>query len=177
MCIRDRYYIEPLITEPLNQNQGYIYDIIQKETNNICKNQKLSKQQFLLCYYATETLNSLCTSMIDMTNIQPYKNTSDDLDKVNQSMSEKYSSIFLQQDNRFSVDEINFQELSEKKEFYGIMNFLKNKSKQQMNFHKVNMKVIQIEASPYTCLLYTSDAADDMQCVDLGGRRIIKKKK
>eukprot|EP00825_Cyclidium_porcatum_P022990 TRINITY_DN25284_c0_g1_i1.p1 TRINITY_DN25284_c0_g1~~TRINITY_DN25284_c0_g1_i1.p1 ORF type:complete len:166 (-),score=4.86 TRINITY_DN25284_c0_g1_i1:19-516(-) len=28
-----------------------------------------------------------------------------------------------------------------------------------------------------TCLLYTSDAADDMQCVDLGGRRIIKKKK
>eukprot|EP00825_Cyclidium_porcatum_P050572 TRINITY_DN9064_c0_g1_i1.p1 TRINITY_DN9064_c0_g1~~TRINITY_DN9064_c0_g1_i1.p1 ORF type:complete len:218 (-),score=11.84 TRINITY_DN9064_c0_g1_i1:19-672(-) len=28
-----------------------------------------------------------------------------------------------------------------------------------------------------TCLLYTSDAADDMQCVDLGGRRVIKKKK
>ena len=27
------------------------------------------------------------------------------------------------------------------------------------------------------CLLYTSDAADDMQCVDLGGRRIIKKMK
>ena len=26
------------------------------------------------------------------------------------------------------------------------------------------------------CLLYTSDAADDMQCVDLGGRRIIKKR-
>src|SRR5680860_1851420 len=30
-------------------------------------------------------------------------------------------------------------------------------------------------ASP--CLLYTSDAADDLLCVDLGGRRIIKKKK
>ena len=27
----------------------------------------------------------------------------------------------------------------------------------------------------FNCLLYTSDAADDMQCVDLGGRRIIKK--
>src|SRR5680860_164992 len=27
------------------------------------------------------------------------------------------------------------------------------------------------------CLLYTSDAADDLLCVDLGGRRIIKKKK
>ena len=32
---------------------------------------------------------------------------------------------------------------------------------------------IQTEA----CLLYTSDAADDLLCVDLGGRRIIKKKK
>ncbi|WP_460413962.1 hypothetical protein, partial [Staphylococcus aureus] len=27
----------------------------------------------------------------------------------------------------------------------------------------------------YSCLLYTSDAADDTPCVDLGGRRIIKK--
>ena len=29
----------------------------------------------------------------------------------------------------------------------------------------------------HACLLYTSDAADDLLCVDLGGRRIIKKKK
>src|SRR5450756_526341 len=27
----------------------------------------------------------------------------------------------------------------------------------------------------HVCLLYTSDAADDLLCVDLGGRRIIKK--
>src|SRR5659263_745412 len=32
-------------------------------------------------------------------------------------------------------------------------------------------------ARPGPCLLYTSDAADDLLCVDLGGRRIIKKKK
>src|SRR5450756_3129672 len=31
--------------------------------------------------------------------------------------------------------------------------------------------------STLNCLLYTSDAADDLLCVDLGGRRIIKKKK
>src|SRR5665213_2013059 len=29
---------------------------------------------------------------------------------------------------------------------------------------------------PNFCLLYTSDAADDLLCVDLGGRRIIKQK-
>ena len=29
----------------------------------------------------------------------------------------------------------------------------------------------------YPCLLYTSDAADERSSVDLGGRRIIKKKK
>ena len=28
----------------------------------------------------------------------------------------------------------------------------------------------------YVCLLYTSDAADDLLCVDLGGRRTMKKK-
>ena len=30
---------------------------------------------------------------------------------------------------------------------------------------------------PRVCLLYTSDAADERSSVDLGGRRIIKKKK
>ena len=29
---------------------------------------------------------------------------------------------------------------------------------------------------PHRCLLYTSDAADERSSVDLGGRRIIKKK-
>ena len=28
----------------------------------------------------------------------------------------------------------------------------------------------------YDCLLYTSDAADDLLCVDFGGRRLLKKK-
>ena len=37
-------------------------------------------------------------------------------------------------------------------------------------------KILEIELELKNCLLYTSDAADDMQCVDLGGRRIIKKK-
>ena len=32
-------------------------------------------------------------------------------------------------------------------------------------------------AKPGACLLYTSDAADERSSVDLGGRRIIKKKK
>src|SRR5665213_3850013 len=34
-----------------------------------------------------------------------------------------------------------------------------------------------LEMANVPCLLYTSDAADDLLCVDLGGRRIIKKKK
>src|SRR5450756_3101911 len=38
-------------------------------------------------------------------------------------------------------------------------------------------QVLLKPAAAGTCLLYTSDAADDLLCVDLGGRRIIKKKK
>src|SRR5680860_262683 len=34
---------------------------------------------------------------------------------------------------------------------------------------------VMMGTSFWPCLLYTSDAADDLLCVDLGGRRIIKK--
>ncbi|GAB5803689.1 hypothetical protein JMUB7516_27440 [Staphylococcus aureus] len=33
---------------------------------------------------------------------------------------------------------------------------------------------LRITCLLFICLLYTSDAADDTPCVDLGGRRIIK---
>src|SRR5664279_4003386 len=47
-------------------------------------------------------------------------------------------------------------------------------------YHFNRYKAATISASlseGYTCLLYTSDAADEEDSVDLGGRRIIKKKK
>ena len=39
--------------------------------------------------------------------------------------------------------------------------------------------IVQVPVTPAgsVCLLYTSDAADERSSVDLGGRRIIKKKK
>ena len=43
-------------------------------------------------------------------------------------------------------------------------NFIENWIRQKAVLHKA-------------CLLYTSDAADERSSVDLGGRRIIKKKK
>ena len=44
--------------------------------------------------------------------------------------------------------------------------------------YALRRKALLPNASKYSiCLLYTSDAADDLLCVDLGGRRIIKKKK
>ena len=39
------------------------------------------------------------------------------------------------------------------------------------------VEIIVLSAENDTCLLYTSDAADERSSVDLGGRRIIKKKK
>ena len=40
----------------------------------------------------------------------------------------------------------------------------------------VDTRWVQRAGPLYTCLLYTSDAADERSSVDLGGRRIIKKK-
>ena len=42
-------------------------------------------------------------------------------------------------------------------------------------FDRIDKKKYLITFKTIACLLYTSDAADDMQCVDLGRRRIIKK--
>ena len=39
-----------------------------------------------------------------------------------------------------------------------------------------NVNDLAAQAFQGVCLLYTSDAADDLLCVGLGGRRIIKKK-
>src|SRR5450756_1178978 len=47
-------------------------------------------------------------------------------------------------------------------------------------FHRIAVPVNELSTTVPcvgACLLYTSDAADDLLCVDLGGRRIIKKKK
>ena len=43
--------------------------------------------------------------------------------------------------------------------------------------HQIAMRPQTAEALHKRCLLYTSDAADERSSVDLGGRRIIKKKK
>ena len=42
---------------------------------------------------------------------------------------------------------------------------------------KLNLPTVSVKIGyKYFCLLYTSDAADELLCVDLGGRRIIKEK-
>ena len=43
--------------------------------------------------------------------------------------------------------------------------------------NKQDVKMTDSGRTVYGCLLYTSDAADERSSVDLGGRRIIKKKK
>eukprot|EP00658_Telonema_sp_P-2_P009856 TRINITY_DN13674_c0_g2_i2.p2 TRINITY_DN13674_c0_g2~~TRINITY_DN13674_c0_g2_i2.p2 ORF type:complete len:122 (-),score=18.32 TRINITY_DN13674_c0_g2_i2:20-385(-) len=40
-----------------------------------------------------------------------------------------------------------------------------------------SLQLVPLQPGGYSCLLYTSDAADEEDSVDLGGRRIIKKKK
>ena len=60
----------------------------------------------------------------------------------------------------------------------GIMIFIEisiSRWKIEVVFSRNSTESHNKNASFNDCLLYTSDAADDMQCVDLGGRRIIKK--
>ena len=47
----------------------------------------------------------------------------------------------------------------------------------RMQEDDLSIRETDFKAQTSTCLLYTSDAADERSSVDLGGRRIIKKKK
>src|SRR5665811_2436882 len=61
-----------------------------------------------------------------------------------------------------------------RKMFYGVTSFGWSGSTKHWQRHE---SLVLVLAGISTCLLYTSDAADDLTRVDLGGRRIIKKKK
>ena len=54
----------------------------------------------------------------------------------------------------------------------------KKMEKMMKDMNKPPAPSIELPDKPVivTCLLYTSDAADDLLCLDLGGRRIIKYK-
>ena len=54
---------------------------------------------------------------------------------------------------------------------YDLQNYTKGATKEGL---KLNAATVQMVGA---CLLYTSDAADERSSVDLGGRRILKKKK
>ena len=58
-----------------------------------------------------------------------------------------------------------------------VLSFWKSNDIQKKSIRPVkdNEPTFTLFDGPPTCLLYTSDAADDLLCVDLGGRRIIKK--
>eukprot|EP00658_Telonema_sp_P-2_P071848 TRINITY_DN6105_c0_g1_i2.p1 TRINITY_DN6105_c0_g1~~TRINITY_DN6105_c0_g1_i2.p1 ORF type:complete len:154 (-),score=24.59 TRINITY_DN6105_c0_g1_i2:54-515(-) len=59
----------------------------------------------------------------------------------------------------------------------GIAVHCTKKHKQRNTFETRNNYCVTLNAVHMPCLLYTSDAADEEDSVDLGGRRIIKKKK
>ena len=47
----------------------------------------------------------------------------------------------------------------------------------ELNEYIKRVIALNFQEPVWICLLYTSDAADERSSVDLGGRRIIKKKK
>ena len=59
-----------------------------------------------------------------------------------------------------------------------VANYGEQESKYVNNFPFTTRPFTPQQVALYSgCLLYTSDAADERSSVDLGGRRIIKKKK
>ena len=82
------------------------------------------------------------------------KDTADQIDKLSQRMGESTESV-SELRYAFDLNDASMEEMAT------LMKSLANKAQ---------------DAARGACLLYTSDAADERSSVDLGGRRIIKKK-
>eukprot|EP00831_Metopus_contortus_P047525 TRINITY_DN38374_c0_g1_i1.p1 TRINITY_DN38374_c0_g1~~TRINITY_DN38374_c0_g1_i1.p1 ORF type:complete len:153 (+),score=63.42 TRINITY_DN38374_c0_g1_i1:62-520(+) len=99
----------------------------------------------------------------------------------------EYMGIFKNSIKGYSYDiELIRDQLIELKEKLGVIQkenielkvSLNNVTQLKEEHQAANTKKIEkFKEMCSNCLLYTSDAADDTPCVDLGGRRIIKKKK
>ena len=59
----------------------------------------------------------------------------------------------------------------------GVARFSDPSVRTQLEHHGIETIAADLLDRSSICLLYTSDAADERSSVDLGGRRIIKKKK
>ena len=66
--------------------------------------------------------------------------------------------------------------------FLGLLSILLCVACSEQHDHKGKTPLVELDGNflyredLQSCLLYTSDAADDLLCGDLGGRRLIKKK-
>src|SRR5664280_3742892 len=73
---------------------------------------------------------------------------------------------------------ILFSQLPKASLFVSSPSFSKTVTKDSWRMSSASILLFRsLIAMLYICLLYTSDAADEEDSVDLGGRRIIKKKK
>ena len=73
------------------------------------------------------------------------------------------------------VDQHYIHEVTSPQAFQGLRDTGRQVRRPDLTFGTFDHNVPTVNI--YDCLLYTSDAADDLLCVDLGGRRVIKKKK
>src|SRR5659263_712965 len=99
----------------------------------------------------------------ETTNIPKFQKK-DIIDIISEDISQRRKEMFLRENVMLTVLTAYLAAL------FVVIGFVFKDNVLDVNYIKLIFLLIP-------CLLYTSDAADDLLCVDLGGRRIIKKKK
>eukprot|EP00825_Cyclidium_porcatum_P044211 TRINITY_DN6417_c0_g1_i4.p1 TRINITY_DN6417_c0_g1~~TRINITY_DN6417_c0_g1_i4.p1 ORF type:complete len:192 (-),score=42.93 TRINITY_DN6417_c0_g1_i4:44-619(-) len=144
------------------QETGYQRRVHGNQTIKKLKHDELLGQKWSVTYYFCPVIQDISSKEFNQTKKQLTKYSSSE-ECWNDIMKE-----VLDKQSQFNLNIIEY-----------ILQFINKELRNYKKQHKI-IKLINkmyCQASLNSCLLYTSDAADDMQCVDLGGRRIIKKKK
>ena len=182
------YRIDELLEEGrLKVEKGHLYEVelAPEEDEYLLWDKPLSEQTRALNALKTEanraysTDNPLYQKFVEFANFLDQNKSNfigsyfyRDLAKI--LGSDKEASEFL---NRAGIKGIKYLDGTSRSKGEGSYNYVifDDEAIQILNtYYQENRGSIDLSD---TCLLYTSDAADDLHCVDLGGRRIIEKKK
>ena len=146
-----------ILIQPMDSKDGFVFSwelTIQQALDHWDSNAGSFPQKIFLYHRAFKNPNVIVTEGYEIA------------DRI-------YEASSMLNANQFSIEYRFFGDSRPEKINWSLLNH-----KQALeDLHSIRTKLAKIYKKNWICLLYTSDAADERSSVDLGGRRIIKKKK
>eukprot|EP00825_Cyclidium_porcatum_P036838 TRINITY_DN3968_c0_g1_i1.p1 TRINITY_DN3968_c0_g1~~TRINITY_DN3968_c0_g1_i1.p1 ORF type:complete len:204 (-),score=41.51 TRINITY_DN3968_c0_g1_i1:88-699(-) len=172
MCIRDR--VSTQSTWGL-QHQSQLLSILNSMTITVYKKNQIIYKE----YEKVKNIYFIRSGEVLLSQTINFSDKSNYVDQCKNEMNCDYLNVVKKNQNILSKSKRIGSIIIGPLNYFGEFEVIHQNDKRQYQAECFNAQseIFSLAIDVIICLLYTSDAADDMQCVDLGGRRNLKKKK